>query len=526
MNAPPDFKNEPNADFTQKEVINNFHKALSTVRQQLGKTYPLFIGGKEISKDKTIPSSNPNQSSEIIGKVSQAEVEDVDAAIQAAQNAFPLWRDTLPEQRAEYLKKAANVARKRIYELASWQILEVGKQWDQAYGDIIEGIDFLEYYAQRMTHLAHPIRLGKVAGEVNLHSYEPKGVAAVIAPWNFPFAISIGMVSAAIVTGNTVVYKPSELSPIVGHHLVEIFREIDLPAGVFNYIPGYGNAIGDALVEHPAISLIAFTGSMQTGLRIIEKAAKVQSQQTHVKKVVCEMGGKNAIIIDDDADLDEAIPAVIDSAFAFQGQKCSACSRLVVHANIYDQAVNRLVKTAQALDIGSSEDPANFMGALVDPKAHEKTLYYQKIAQTEGNVLFKSAVPEGGYFAPIMIVEGIEPKHRIAQEEVFGPLLAIMKVKDFDQALAWGNSTKFALTGGLFSRSPNNLERAKKEFHVGNLYLNRSCTGAIVGRQAFGGSYMSGAGTKAGGPDYLLHFLDPRVVTENTMRRGFAPQEE
>lgn len=521
------FITEPAIDFTIPGTDRAFITATAEVRKKLGQTYPLFIGGKEIRTEETIISENPNKPEEIVGKVCKADKEHVDMAVKAAKEAFPKWRDTAVEDRAQVLVKAAQICRDRIYELSAWEVLEVGKQWGQAHADLTEAIDFFEYYAREMIRLGTPVRLGHLPGEVNKYFYEAKGVAAVIAPWNFPIAISAGMCAAALVTGNAVVFKPSELSVITAHLLSDIFREAGVPAGVFNFIPGYGHEIGDHLVEHSGVSLIAFTGSKKTGLKIIEKAAVVHPGQNHVKKVICEMGGKNAIIIDDDADLDQAVPGVIKSAFAFQGQKCSACSRLIVLEDVYDRVVDRLKHAAQSLHLGSPENPENLMGALVDKNALEKTLSYQAIAEKEGSVVYKSDPEEGtGYFAPILIVEGITPEHRIAQEEVFGPVLAVMKVKDFDQALEWANSTEFALTGGLYSRSPKNLERAVKEFRVGNLYLNQPCTGALVGRQAFGGSYMSGAGTKAGGPDYLQNFMDPRVVTENTMRRGFAPAEK
>jgi RHH-type proline utilization regulon transcriptional repressor/proline dehydrogenase/delta 1-pyrroline-5-carboxylate dehydrogenase len=402
----------------------------------------------------------------------------------------------------------------------------VGKQWEQAYADVAECIDFFEYYAREAIRLGRPQRLGSVPGEINLYLYEPKGVAAVIAPWNFPLAISAGMCSAAIVTGNCVVYKPSVFSSVVGHNLAEIFKEAQLPQGVFNYIPGRGHIIGDFLVEHPQTSLIAFTGSVEIGNRIIEKAAKLQSGQSNVKKIISEMGGKNAIIIDEDADLDEAVPHVLYSAFGFQGQKCSACSRVIVLDAVYDKFVERLAKAAAELKIGPAEDAANAMGPVVDSTAQEKILEYIEVGKKEGRLIFQSKTPQGdGFYVPITIFEGLTPQCRIAQEEVFGPVLAVMRVKDFEQALDWAMSTRFALTGGVFSRSPNNLKLAAKKFRVGNLYLNRNCVGAMVARQPFGGAKMSGVGTKAGGPDYLLHFMDPRTVTENTMRRGFTPDD-
>jgi len=521
------FNNEAMVDFTRADHRAEFPKQIAEVRKQLGRTYPLFIGGKELKTSDTIPSVNPANPSEVVGIICQAGTKEVGDAIAAAKAAFPAWRDTSPADRAQYLLKAAAAARKRIFELSAWQVLEIGKQWDQAYGDVTEAIDFLEYYAREMIKMGQPRRIGNAPGELNHYLYDPKGVAAVIAPWNFPFAIGLGMASAALVAGNCVVFKPSGLTSVIGWHMVEIFREAGLPAGVFNYTPGRGSVMGDFLVDSPDVSLIAFTGSMEIGLRIIERAAKVYPGQANVKKIVCEMGGKNAIIIDDDSDLDEAVPHVLYSAFGFQGQKCSACSRVIVLDAVYDRFVDRLVAMAQATKVGPSEDPANYMGAVADDKAMKTIVEYANIGKKEGQLLYESKVPAGGgYFVPMTIIGNIKPEHRIAQEEIFGPVLAIMRAKDFDQAIEWANSTKFALTGGVFSRSPEHLQQARREFRVGNLYLNRNNTGALVGRQPFGGSRMSGVGTKAGGPDYLLHFMDPRVITENTMRRGFAPVEE
>lgn len=520
------FSNEAMVDFTRADHRAEFPKQIAEVRKQLGRSYPLFINGKEVTTADTIPSLNPCHPSEVVGVICQAGTTEVGDAIAAAKEAFPAWRDTAPAVRAGYLVKAAAVARRRIFELSAWQVLEVGKQWDQAYADVTEAIDFLEYYAREMVTMGQPRRIGHAPGELNHYFYEPKGVAAVISPWNFPLAIGMGMASAAVVAGNCVVFKPSGLTSVIGWQMVELFREAGLPAGVFNYTPGCGSVMGDFLVDSPDVSLIAFTGSMEIGLRIIERAAKVHSGQANVKKIVCEMGGKNAIIIDDDADLDEAVPHVLYSSFGFQGQKCSACSRVIVLDAVYDKFVERLVAMAQATKVGPSEDPANYMGAVADDKAMKAILEYAKVGKAEGQLLYESPVPTGGYFVPMTIIGGVTPEHRIAQEEIFGPVLAVMRAKDFDQAIEWANSTRFALTGGVFSRSPEHLQQARREFRVGNLYLNRNNTGALVGRQPFGGSRMSGVGTKAGGPDYLLHFMDPRVVTENTMRRGFAPVEE
>lgn len=519
------FENEPFADFTKEAVRKAFTDAVAEVRGQLGREYPLIIGGKEVRTADKLASVNPANPDEIIGTICQASTKEIDLAIDAAKNAAPAWKALKPEERAEYLLKAAAIARKEIFTLSAWQTLEVGKQYDQAQADVAEAIDFLEYYAREMIRLGKPQRMGRAPGEMSQLMYQPKGIAAVIAPWNFPLAISCGMSAAAIVTGNPVLYKPAGPSSVVGFTLAEIFRKAGLPAGVFNYVPGRGSVMGDYLVQHPDIALIAFTGSMEVGHRIINKASEVQPGQKQNKKVIAELGGKNAIIIDDDADLDEAIREVLHSAFAFQGQKCSACSRVIVVEPIFNKFIERLVEGSKSLAIGPAEDPTYFMGPVVDDKAQANVLKYIEIAKSEGKLLVSRPTPTGGYYVPLTIVEGITPDHRIAQEEVFGPVLAVMKAKNFDQALEWANSTRYSLTGAVFSRSPKHLDRARTEFNVGNLYLNRGSTGALVERHPFGGFNMSGVGSKAGGPDYLLQFMDPRLVCENTMRRGFAPIE-
>lgn len=521
--ALPPFTNEPFFDFTQQPVRERFGKAIAAVKAKQGRTYPLYIDGRNIHTDDQLDSVNPAAPSERVGSICQAGLAEVDQAIKAATKAAQAWQALSGTERAQYLFKAADLARKRIYELSAWQVIEVGKQWRQAQGDVAEGIDFLEYYAREMIRLERPRRMGRAPGEMNQLSYQPKGVAAVIAPWNFPFAISCGMAAAAMVAGNPVLYKPAGPSSVIGYTLREVIEEAGFPPGVFNYIPGRGSVIGDYLVEHPAISLIAFTGSMEVGHRIIGKAAVVGPEQTQIKKVIAELGGKNAIIIDDDADLDLAVEEVIHSAFAFQGQKCSACSRVIVVKAIYERFVSRLVEAARSIAIGPAENPACFMGPVIDAQAHKKFSEYVERAHQEGTILLSREVPDTGYFVPLTIVEGITPEHRLAQEEIFGPLLAVMKVSDIDQAIDWANQTRFGLTGAIFSRSPAHLEKARQKFNVGNLYLNRGSTGALVERQPFGGFKMSGVGSKAGGPDYLLQFLDPRLVSENTMRRGFAP---
>jgi len=520
-----DFDNEPTADFTRHALRRALPEAIAAVRKQAGLTVPLLIGGEDRTTAALMASVNPNRPDEVLGQVCQAGVGEAEAAIAAATEAFAGWSTTPVEERSTVLRRAAALARKRLVELAAWQVLEIGKQWDQAYADVTEAIDFLEYYALQMQRLDKPPQPRSLPGEDNRLFYRARGVAAVIAPWNFPLAISCGMVAAALVAGNSVVYKPSGLTPVTGRLLVDLLLQAGLPDGVLNFVPGSGSVIGDLLVDHPEVALIAFTGSLEVGARIVERAARLQPGQRQFKRVIAELGGKNAIIIDDDADLDEAVPQVLKSAFGFSGQKCSACSRVIVVEAIRERFVARLVEAAQALRIGPSEDPAFAFGALAEPVARQRILEYIEIGKREGELLYQSPVPDGdGYFAPLAIFDRIEPQHRLAQEEIFGPVLSILRAVDFDQALQLAGSTRFALTGGLFSRSPEHIEQARREFAVGNLYINRAITGALVGRQPFGGFARSGLGTKAGGQEYLLHFLDPHVVTENTMRRGFAPE--
>ena len=522
------FNNFPPADFTEKEQRDAFPAAMAKIRQDFGKRYPLYIGGQDVVTDDSLDSYNPADPSEIIGSVCQAGTAEVDKAVATAKEAYLDWRNVDPKERAQYLLKASQYLKDHIYELCAMQVLEVGKQWDQAQGDVGEAIDFMEYYAREMIRLGTPKRMGNAPGEFSQYFYQGKGVAAVIAPWNFPLAISLGMVSAAIVAGCPVVYKPAGISSVVGYGIVDMFKAVGLPDGVFNYCPGRGSVMGDHLVDHPDVSVIAFTGSMEVGLRIQERAAKVQPGQEQCKKVIAEMGGKNGIIIDDDADLDEAVIGVLYAAFGFQGQKCSACSRVIVLDSIYDRFIHRLKEAAASIKLGPAEDPANYMGPVVDKAAQKNVLEYCKVAEEEGNVVIKHEAPaeyleKGGCYTPLLVVDGIKKEHRIAQEEVFGPVLSIMRAGNFDEALDIANSTKFALTGAVYSRSPKNLEKASRDFRVGNLYLNKPSVGALVERHSFGGFKMSGVGSKSGGPDYLLQFMDPRLVCENTMRRGFAP---
>jgi RHH-type proline utilization regulon transcriptional repressor/proline dehydrogenase/delta 1-pyrroline-5-carboxylate dehydrogenase len=523
----PAIANEPPADFARDDARRAMSDAVRYVGTQLGRHVPLTIDDRAVETPERLSSLNPSHKRQLVGTTASARIEDVNSAVTAAVMAQRAWAGLDVESRARFLESAAEVMHKRHFELAAWEVYECGKTWREADADVGEAIDFCRYYA-------HGARLLQgqgvdVPGEENRFVYLPRGVAVVIAPWNFPLAILTGMTTAALVTGNTVIMKPAEQSPIIGSKLMEVFAECDLPSGVLNFLPGVGEVVGAALVEHPQTNLIAFTGSRAVGLAINRRAAEVSAQLPFVKHAIAEMGGKNAIIVDDDADLDEAVLGVVRSAFGYQGQKCSACSRAVVLDAVYDGFLERLVEATRSLKVGPAEDPATTVGPVIDEEAFARIRKYLEIGRSEGRQVLGgdvgSLADEGYYIAPHIFAD-VPPTSRLAQEEIFGPVLAVMRAKNFDHALEIANDTQYALTGGVFSRSPAHLDRARREFMVGNLYLNRGITGALVGRQPFGGFKMSGIGTKAGGPDYLLQFVVPRTVTENTMRRGFAPKAE
>jgi RHH-type transcriptional regulator, proline utilization regulon repressor / proline dehydrogenase / delta 1-pyrroline-5-carboxylate dehydrogenase len=518
------FRNEPVTDFSRAENREKMQHALERLRQQFGRSYPLFINGEELHKNAQINSRNPACPSEIVGNVSIADSRDADSAISGARRSWISWRNTPPEERSAFLFAAAEEMRKRRFELAALEVYEVGKTWKDADADVAEAIDYLEYYGREMLRLGKPRLLGNYPGERNEYIYEPRGIGVVISPWNFPLAIATGMVSAGIVTGNCVIFKPSGLSPICGWHLAELFRTVGLPYGVLQFIPGPGAEVGEYLVSHPDVDFIAFTGSKDVGLRISALAAKTHHGQRNVKKVVAEMGGKNAIIIDETADLDDAVKSVLESALGFQGQKCSAASRVIVHEEIFDEFSRRLKDAMESIEIGPPEEPRNFMGPVVDEAALTKIHNYVDLGKKEGIPALVKEVDSQGYFVGPTIIIDAKPDSRIAQEEIFGPVLTIFRTQNLDEALEIANSTLYALTGGIFSRSPANIYKAKKEFRVGNLYINRKITGALVGRQPFGGFGMSGVGSKAGGPDYLIQFCNIANISENTLRRGFAPR--
>src|SRR5881398_674953 len=520
------YQNSPLVNFVNKDSQDKMRAALREVRGRFGEKYPLVIGGEKVWTDKLTPSLNPSAPKEIVGYVPEGGIPEAERAVKAARAAFGKWSRTPFEERARLLERAAAIMDRRRYELSALEVLEVGKPWAEADGDIREAMDFCRFYAEQMRQIGRPRLTQHVPGEESYQHYWPRGVALVIAPWNFPIAILCGMVSAALVTGNTVIMKPSEQSIICGAMLMEIFQEAGVPPGVLNFLSGRGSVIGAHLVDHKDIDLIAFTGSREVGLRIWESAGKTLPGQRELKRVVCEMGGKNPVIIDSDADLDEAIVDSTYSAFGYQGQKCSALSRLILLEENYDRVIKRLVKAAASLRVGNPEEPGITVGPVIDGTAHKRILEYIDIGKNESRLAFQRGdVPEKGFFIPPTIFTNVDPKAKIACEEIFGPVLSVIRARDLDEALEVANGTDYGLTGGFFSRSPANIERVKAQLEAGNVYINRSCTGAIVGRHPFGGFKMSGGGTKAGGEDYLLHFLVPRVVTENTTRHGFAPEQ-
>lgn len=528
---PATFANHPPVDFSLAANREAMQTALALVRSELGSEYPLVIDNEPITTQEQIASISPADRNCVVGQVWIGERVHVDLAVAAAKRALEPWSRLPATDRARFLQSAAAAMRERHFELSAWEVYECGKGWREATADVSEAIDFCEYYAREALRLQAP-QGADVPGEENRFEYFPRGVAAVIAPWNFPLAILTGMTTAALVTGNTVVMKPSEQSSVMGALLMEVFQEAGLPPGVLNYLPGSGEVVGAALTEHPDVALIAFTGSRAVGLAINQRAAELaKSSHSGPKKVIAELGGKNAIIVDDDADLDEAVAGVLKSAFHYQGQKCSACSRAIVLEGVYDAFLHRLVEATRSLKLGPPDDPSNTIGPVIDDESLARIRNYVQIGKQEGRLALAidtkvegvNLAEIGCYVGPHIFAD-VPPTARIAQEEIFGPVLAVIRARDFDEALRIANGTDYALTGGVFSRSPAHLEQARREFAVGNLYLNRGITGALVGRQPFGGFKFSGIGSKAGGQDYLLQFVLPRTITEHTVRRGFAPE--
>jgi RHH-type proline utilization regulon transcriptional repressor/proline dehydrogenase/delta 1-pyrroline-5-carboxylate dehydrogenase len=522
------FHNEPPLDFSRAPNRQNFQHALRSVEGRLGGDHPLVIDGKRIETKQRMVSLDPSRSSRVVGRASSATAADVERAVGAASQVLCGWTERPVADRGDMLRRAADLMRRRRYELAAWMVYECGKSWRESDADVCEAVDFCRFYAAGAEVLLRPDGV-RVPGEENRFAYLPRGVTAVIAPWNFPLAILTGMTAAALVTGNTVVMKPAEQSPVMAALLMEILQEAGIPPGVVNYLPGRGEEAGAALVTHPDVLLIAFTGSMAVGLDIQAQAAEAsRKSRVGVKRVIAEMGGKNAIAVDDDADLDEAVLGIVRSAFGYQGQKCSACSRVIAVRAVYEPLLDRLVEAARSLVIGPAWEPSVSVGPLIDQPACERVRSYIELGRSEAREVLAVDVgrlSEEGFFVGPHIFADVPPEARIAQEEIFGPLLAVMPARDFADAIRLANATPFGLTGAVYSRSPAHLRRASSELMVGNLYLNRQSTGALVGRQPFGGLKMSGIGSKAGGPDYLLQFVQPKTVTENTIRRGFAPED-
>ena len=520
------YENAPLTNFALPENQEKMRAALREQRKQLGRKVPLTINGEKIWIDKMFSSVNPSRPDQIVGYAAEAGIPEAERAVATARAAFEKWRRTSFEERCQLLERAAEILERRRFELSALEVFEVGKPWAQADGDICEAIDFCTFYARQMRLIGQPRLTQNAPGEESYHHYWPRGVALVIAPWNFPMAILCGMASAALVTGNTVIMKPSEQSVIIGAMLMEIYEEAGVPPGVLNFLNGKGSVIGAHMVDHKDVDLIAFTGSREVGLWIWESAGKTREGQRELKRVICEMGGKNAMIVDSDADLDEAIVDSIYSAFGFQGQKCSALSRLIVLEENYDRVIERLLGAAASVRVGNPEEPGIVVGPVIDEAAYRRILDYIEVGKSEATLAYQAKeLPSHGYFIPPTIFTGVKPNMRIAREEIFGPVLSVLKVRDLNEAIEVANGTDYALTGGFFSRSPANIERVKAQLEAGNVYINRPCTGAIVGRHPFGGFKMSGSGTKAGGADYLLNFLVPRVVTENVARHGLAPEK-
>lgn len=513
------FVNEPHSDFSRQECRTAMQTALEQVRAKLGRTWPSMVRWKQLS-GAVMTSRNPARPDEVAATVQAASPTDVAAAVGSAVAAGTAWGLRPAAERIAMMRRAATLMRERRYELAAWEIVEVGKPWREADADVAEAIDFLEFYAQQMEHLSEPLRLGQYPGELNQRWYRPRGVATVIAPWNFPVAIPAGMISAALVTGNTVLFKPSERSSLLGALLTDLFHEAGVPPDVLSCLPG-GPEIGRALSERSEIATIAFTGSKDVGLGLWAGAATVQPGQQLIKRVIAEMGGKNAIIIDDTADLDEAIAGVAASFTSYAGQKCSACSRAIVLESVYDQFLARLHDAVMSLTIGDPCNPATQVGPVIDERAKRRIEEFIALGTVTHRVVVRRATEGPGFFVGPTVFADVQPNDRLAQEEIFGPVLAVMKATTMAEALEMANATRYALTGGIYSRSPVNLAMAREQFDVGNLYVNRPITGALVSRQPFGGHRLSGVGAKAGGDDYLAQFMITRITSENTLRRGF-----
>jgi 1-pyrroline-5-carboxylate dehydrogenase len=510
-----EFKNESYTDFSKENNQRMMKEVLESVSAQLGREYDLIIGSKRVKTAEKLLSYNPSEKDQVVGVFQKSTPQEAEAAVQKAHEVFETWRWVDPSERADYLFRAAEVMRRRRLELDAWMILEEGKNWLEADADVAEAIDFLEFYGREMLRLAKEQPLARIPTENSELVYIPLGVGVVIPPWNFPLAILVGMTSASFVAGNTVVLKPSSDSPTMGVKFMEILEEVGLPPGVVNFVTGSGATIGDTLVGHPKTRFISFTGSKEVGLGIVELTAKTAPGQIWIKRVVAEMGGKDAIIVDSETDLERAAQGVTVSAFGFQGQKCSACSRAIVVEQVYHQILELLKKKAEALTVGPVIHQENYMGPVINQRAMDSIVEYIEIGKKEGRLLYGGGSAEGnGYFIQPTIIADVDPRARIAQEEIFGPVLAVIKARDFDHALRIANDTEYGLTGAVYTDNRDKIEKAKRVFHCGNLYINRKCTGALVGVHPFGGFNMSGTDSKAGGRDYLLLYTQAKSISE------------
>jgi 1-pyrroline-5-carboxylate dehydrogenase len=512
----PEFRNEPFTDFSRPEAQKAFEQALAAIEQKvLGRTWPCWIGGEEVRGSATFETHDPGEITRVVGRFQKLGEEDAHRAVSAAHGAFPRWSETPVEERVQIFFEAARRLRARKHEFSALLVYEVGKTWVEADADTAEAIDFLDYYAGQMLRMAQPAHVTPVPGEKNQMLYIPLGVGVVIPPWNFPLAIMAGMTAAALLAGNTVVLKPASQSPAVAAMFVELLYGCGLPNGALCFVTGPGSSVGGALVRHKLTRFISFTGSREVGLWIFEQSAKTQPGQIWMKRLIAEMGGKDSILVDKECNLEAAVDAVVTSAFGYQGQKCSACSRAIVHRDVYDEFVRRLVPKVEAIKMGHPRDRSNGVGPVVDGAAKRKTIEYIEVGKQEGKLLAGgSAGASNGYYVQPTVFGDVSPTARIAQEEIFGPVLALIRVRDFEEGLAVANNTDYGLTGSVFTTDERHKNEARRRFHVGNFYINRKCTGALVGGHPFGGFNMSGTDSKAGGPDYLLQFLQAKTISE------------
>lgn len=509
------YKHEPFTDFTVEENRKALEAEIKKAEAELGKEYPLIIGGERITTKEKIVSYNPAKKDQVIGYVSKANQELAEKAMKVADETFTWWRKTKPEMRADILFRAAAIVRRRRHEFTAHLTLEGGKPWKEADADTAEAIDFLEYYGRQMIELKDGVPINSRNVENNRYHYIPLGVTVTISPWNFLFAIMCGTTVAPMVTGNTVLLKPASTTPVISYKLMEVLEEAGMPDGVVNFIPGSGSEVGDYLVDHPRTRLISFTGSREIGTRIFERASVVNPGQKWLKRTIIEMGGKDTIVVDEGSDLDEAAEAITYSAFGFSGQKCSACSRVIAHQAVYDELVERVVEKTKKVTVADPTKADTYMGPVIDEASYKKILDYVEIGKQEGKLMVGGTGDKStGWFVHPTVFAGVDPKSRVMQEEIFGPVVGLSKAKDFDEAIEFANDTEYGLTGAVFSNNRNHIEKAREDFHVGNLYFNRGCTAAIVGYHPFGGFNMSGTDSKAGGPDYLVHHMQGKTTSE------------